>query len=742
LLDIDLRAEWKASLEKRRGPLAGSVTVCDEDRSGHDHDGAGYKGSEWSKMLQACLVAWAATDKPEYASSAIKYFTALIDDVEKIGDGKGGDTAISNDSGYPIRNLAPYTAIAYDWLHDQPGMTPQLRARARQRWAAWLAWFKDKGYHPRDPGSNYHAGYLISATLVAVAQGGEAAEERGPELWKYVADELWGKDMAAALSSGGVLDGGDWNEGWQYGPLSVAEYALAARVGKANGLPISGVTPWLSSVLRRHVYALTPTDRLWAGGDLEDEHPYMSPQVLVLAAIAIGDAAPDDKKWAKGELSRLKLTDKDWLLYDALATVGDPPARIPREAWPTWYQAQATGTLFTRTGWDDHAIWFIAACAQTDGLDHRSPNAGNFVLSRGDADLIVDPSPYGSLSSLTGNAPTVVSKHLPANYIPSQGAWSRDIAWVWATQTRGGVVAARCDYADAYRFQDRKSDIPEAVRDFVLLPSSDGHDASLVVLDRATTADADGKMYLRFRVPGELAVDPSGTATATIKDARLTISGAAGAIAGKTALKDCFQAGTKRGNCDAARFPVTDYRVELAGPAPHAVHVIDATATGTSARHARLSGDGWAGLHLEGPRDAVIVWPLKPGAPLTYRAPRARPGAPITHVVLDGPATDGKATVTAKPAGDACAVTVAAGGASAIRATPVIVTLDDACTVTADPEAPSGVSAEGKPAPIRGKSNSRRGGCCGAQAAPGSPIAMSAVMVGLLRRRRRGRAAP
>jgi MYXO-CTERM domain-containing protein len=735
LLDAKLGAAWKAALKDGRGPLVGAVALCDEDRSRRDHDGALYMGAEWAKMLQACLVAWAATDKPEYGTSALKYFTALIDDLDKIGDGKGGDTAVARDSGYPIRNLGPYTAIAYDWLHDFPGMTPELRARARRRWAAWLTWFRDKGYHPRDPGSNYQAGYLISATLVAIAQGGEAAEESGPALWKFVADELWGKDMAAALSTGGVLDGGDWNEGWQYGPFSVAEYALAARIGKAYGLATNGITPWLDSVLRRHVYALTPGDRLWAGGDYDDDHAYMSPQVLVLDAISLGDASPDDKRWAKGELSRLSLTDKDALLYDALAVLGDPPALVPREAWPTWYQAAATGTLFTRTSWDARAIWFVAACAQTSGLDHRGPNAGNFVLSRGAADLIVDPSPYGSLSTLTGNAPTVRSGHKLANYVPSQLAWSEDIAWVWATKTTGGIVAARCDYSDAYRFQDRKSDVPVALRDFVLVPSADGHDASLVIVDRATTGAVDHKMYLRFRVPAELAIDQAGTGTATIKDARVTISGAHAPSLGRTKLKDCFQEGTKRGNCDAARFPVTDYRVEIPGPEPRALHVIDATGATGGATHSALSGDGWTGVRVQGTRDAAVVWPNEPGGALAVRAPKGQPGKRATLVVLDAPASDGKATVSAKPDGDACAVTIAAGGT--IPAKPVIVTLDAACAVAADPEQPNGVSAESKPVAPRRTPSPRRGGCCGAQNAPGSPLAMSLVVLVVLWRRRR-----
>jgi hypothetical protein len=729
LLDARLRAAWK-EVADAGGPVTGAIALCDDDGN-RDHEHSQYMGSEWSKMLQACLVAWAATDKPAYARSSLKYFTALIDDLEVVGDGKGGDKAANRDDGYAIRSLGPYTAIAYDWLHNAPGMTAQLRARARQRWAAWLAWFREHGYHARDPGSNYQAGYLLAATAIAVAQGGEAAEERGPELWKFVADELWDRDMAGALAAGGVLDGGDWTEGWQYGPLAVAEYALAARIARAHGLRVDGIAAWLAGVLRRHVYGLNPGDRMWAGGDFDDEHAYTAPSAMTLSAVALGDASPDDRRWAKGELARLKLTNKDAILYGALATIGDPPVPVPRTSWPTWYLAAGTATLYTRTGWDEHAIWFVAACAPTIGLDHRGPSAGNFVLSRGTADLVVDPSPYGSLSTLTGNAPTVLSKHLPVNYVPSQGAWGERVAWRWATKTRGGVVAARCDYADTYRFQDRKTDIPEALRDFVLLPGGDARDASLVIVDRATTGDADRKMYLRFRVPAELAIDEAGTGTATIKDARLTIRGAHAPAIGRTQLKDCFKDGTPRGKCDAARFPVTDYRVEIAGPAPRAVHVIAATDAGGNAASKPLSGDGWTGVHIQSPRAAVVVWPTS-DRKLAYRAPR---GKAVTHVVLDAPALAGKASLAARPDGDACAVTVTPGGA--LSATPVIVTLDDACTVTADPEEPSGVSAERKPAPVPGRSRVRRGGCCGAQSTPGSPLAMSLVVLTLLLRRRR-----
>ena len=591
LLDAKLKADWKASID--RGPVKGSIALCQSARETKEHDRAVYQGAEWSKVLQACLVAWAATDQADHAKTAIRFFTALIDDLDTIGDGKGGDNAARRDDGYSIRNLGPFTALAYDWLHGQPGMTPALRQRARERWKAWLDWYREHGYRARVPGTNYQAGYLVSATMISIAQGGEAAEERGPELWKFVTDELWGKDMAAALASGGILDGGDWPEGWQYGPLAVGSYALAMRIARRAGITVEGVEAWLSSMMRRHVYAMNPSERVYPGGDTEDEQAHLAPHVLTLAAISLGDTTPDDKKWAKGELSRLKIADKNYLLYSALATVGDKPELAPRETWPTWYVAPATGTLYARTRWDDKAIWFVTECQHTLDIDHRHPNAGNFVLSRGKDDVIVDPTPYGSQSTLTSNAPTVASGHLPPNYIPSQAFWSEQTGYQWATQTRSGVIATRCDYTDQYKFQHRKTDIPHASRDLVVLPSADGTDASIVVIDRAITGSGSRNMYLRFRVPSGIALDGE-TGTSTVGGSKLQIAAplrtSGKAFVGLAKEKDCFK-GQPRGNCDAARFPVTDYRVELAGPDPLAVHVLSATASG-SATATKLAGDG------------------------------------------------------------------------------------------------------------------------------------------------------
>ena len=88
--------------------------------------------------------------------------------------------------------------------------------------------------------------------------GGEGGDDSA-RLWRHVADDLWGKDMTRALAPGGVLDGGDWGEGWQYGPLSVAEYALAARAIEAHGVDVPGIDRWLEALLVRFVHGLSPS---------------------------------------------------------------------------------------------------------------------------------------------------------------------------------------------------------------------------------------------------------------------------------------------------------------------------------------------------------------------------------------------------------------------------------------------------------------------------------------------------
>ena len=94
----------------------------------------------------SCALAYQATGNGTYATKALLFVNALLDDYHAIGDGLGGADVVTHDTGYFMRVYAPYTALAYDWLHDAPGMTEALRAKMRSRFASWLGWYDAQGY--------------------------------------------------------------------------------------------------------------------------------------------------------------------------------------------------------------------------------------------------------------------------------------------------------------------------------------------------------------------------------------------------------------------------------------------------------------------------------------------------------------------------------------------------------------------------------------------------------------------
>ncbi|MEZ4366425.1 MAG: hypothetical protein R2939_09075 [Kofleriaceae bacterium] len=768
-LTPELRGRWQALAKAGDNPVAASVRWCADVRARPaEFAREGYQALDWAKHLQACLVAWAATGDDAHARTAMVYFTAMLDDLTVVGDGQGGDEAARRDSGFAIRSMGPYTALAYDWLHDHPAMNEDLRATARRRFHAWTGWYLTDGYRARSAGTNYQAGYLVAATVMAIAEGGEGGAP-GDALWRHVVDTLWGQDMAPALAPGGLLEGGDWGEGWQYGPLSVAEYALAARALAEQGVPVPGMATFLTGVFTRHVHALAPGGGVFVGGDTEDERANIAPSVNTLAAVALGDAPPIVRGWALGELTRLGLVGAgarlpEFPLLAALA-VGraEPPVAPPRESWPTWYLAPGTGNLYARATWADDSVWTVMQCTSTLDIDHFHADAGNVVVSRGADDLLVDPSPYGTLSTLTSNAPTVASAHLPAEYIPGQAYWSQHTRWDWAHQSRRGVVTGRCDYADQYRFQHRPSDVPAALRDLVLVPWAGGADATLVVVDRAVSGAASRPLYTRFRMPGTVALDGdvarAKVGASRIEVQRLASSSGQLAQAASTA-KDCWTPPRPRGDCNAARLPVGEARLTVDGPRMSAVQVVDVAAAGAvGATSTSVSGPGWSGAWLE--RDggaAMIVWGAEPpwqaptsATTLTYTAP-ARAGA--VHVVLDAPGAAERVAVTSRRVGDACEVTLTVGGAVAAR--PAHLLLDEACAVEVDPilvgagaivADPGALGAGSAIAPdvVHGTvgrpaaaGRSPRSGCCGAQASPAQSVGgMLLVSLVVLRRRRR-----
>lgn len=688
----------------RGSAVARAVADCREiagapGRFGRD----GYMGLDWARSLQTCLVAWRATGEDRHAETALIYFKALLDDRTTVGDGKGGDKSASRDSGYAIRALGPYTALAYDWLHDHPGMDEALRARARQRFKAWTSWYVKEGYRASHPGNNYHAGYVAAATLMAIAQGGEAGPD-GARLWEKVVDQIFGEQLLPAARDG-VLAGGDWGEGWQYAPLSVAEYALAARAVAAQGVDVAPMGQWLEDLFLRHVYAMTPTgERTLVVGDTQSHVPHIHVNRLTLEAVLVGPAPPQAQRWARAEIERIgdfESDDLKYVLYTALAEANPAPAEpFPRDRMGTAYFASGTSILYARSGWDKGAIWFAAFCSPTIDVDHLPPNAGNFVLSRGRDHAIVDPSPYGSLSSLTSNAPSVEAPGQPDGYVPSQTFWSVDTGFRWKFGLPGGALLARCDYADQYRFREVASPIKLALRDFILLPYRDesgAESATLLVLDRARTRDPAHGLHLRFRTPVELDQIGNGGA-AKLKDSQVSILRLAGS-GGDTQVArqeggDCFNDQKyTRGNCDAARFDIGEVRLVVPGTEADATFEIDvAPITSATPKATALPATGGRAWLVERGGARWVVAEAAGADSLTYRAPLQ--GA--THVVLPAKA-EGAATLAVDVLAtmDDCRISIGGDSGRKLPGNPLVFATGAECAVQEVPRTPVPGDVEG-----------------------------------------------
>lgn len=696
-LDNATREGIRAQAGVAGGPVARASARCAAAQNDpSDYAAGGWQGFEFVTTLSACLTSWVATNGANDLATAIKYWKVLLDDYQEVGDGLGGDDVVTHDTGYAMRTFAPYSALAYDWLHDAPGVTEELRAHSRARFHAWSTFYSTKGYLRDMPGANYQAGYAFAATLMAIAEAGEAGEA-GAAHWANVRDVIWARDLAPSFAAGGVLEGGDWPEGWQYGSLSVLEYSLAARAMQESGAPVANAAAWASSLPLRFAHGLTPgTRQAFVGGDSDAETPHRRPDNGALLAAMVGPASEQAKAWARELNAELKLKNEN-PLFDALAlAAGGAVEELPPEA-PTHYLAHGTGNWYLRGAWSQDTTWAVFQCARRLVDDHQYRNAGNWVMTRGSDDLVVDPSPYGSLSTLTGNAPAVDSASLPPGYSPSQGLWGEKSGLVWTRQSGSGVAVARCDYADQFQRSDVPSDVSRALRDFVMVPTATG--AAVVLIDRASTAAADRSLHLRVRSPsaltlaGEMARGKHGSSSLSIR--KVYSSSGTPEVRSLPQVSECPPSSR---TCDVSKLPSgSEYRIAVAGPSAVAIHVLDALPADVEAPAGELlSGPGYRGVLLErGTTRVAVISGDESSAPMTYRV-RATGGA--VHVVLDAPhGPDGTSDVTAERDANDCKVKIVphTAGASGIPSSPLVLRVRDDCSVSDD-----GTQAALQPDPV------------------------------------------
>jgi hypothetical protein len=731
------------------------VQRCQEtiDNPEYYMERGGADGDNWPGAAVACAFAWQVTQQQEYLDSAIQYWNIALNDDQTIGDGLGcvvgadaetATTTVRHDTGYPIRWYGPYMALVYDWLHDAPGVDAALLEHSRYCFKAWIDYYTEEGYLHDVAGSNYGAGYVAAKTLIAVAEAGEDGAT-SDAYWTGAIDDVFGallvgEGLAGSIdpvgSPAGVLVGGDWIEGWQYGPLSVLEYAFSARALIENGVPLPEMETWAGEIVLNQIYALTPArDGVYSHGDLESDVIHPAPSGRVLRAVYGGTRNEEALGYARFLADSLDLGGGNHPL-EAIAEVlgaAATPVDFNAQERPLFRLTRGTRTVYARSSWETDAFWAVFSSAPHLVPDHDHVDAGNFVLSRGADHLIVDAAGYGSRSTLPSNAPTVKADTVQGEYKPSQTAWS-EAELLWARGSESGVVAARGDYAKAFNFADTASDIPYALRDWVFLPEGE-----VVILDRVRSNNETETTLLNFHTPTELTAD-GAVASATVGSSTVAIhtvalSSGTPSVHAVEVNEDCYD-----GSCVGGRFATHAYSVEIAGPNALGIHVLDALASDeTPADVASINDPGYdpdgdnagvlgAAVFRSSKQNYVVASSAQDGAAgdtLSYSVPGTNAAR---HVVFDAPEdAAGKSDVTATAVADRCAISITAG--STFTGQPLMFQVSsaaDGCAVTEDlqvapTDAPAGSSTVEPPA-IGGASN---GGSTGSNGGAGPTAAGS-----------------
>ena len=684
----------------------------------------------------ACAFAYVATQNSQYLAQALMYWKASLSDDQKIGDGLGcvagvstnwqtwaqagnGGAAppviltITHDTGYPIRWYGPDIALTYDWLYSAPGASA-LVSQTQVCLTNWLDYYTAYGYHATEAGANYNAGYVVAKALGAVAIGTDGGADG--HLFTQVLDDDFAKTLVGTGLAGtsavgtpaGVMLGGDWGEGWEYGPLSVAEYAASASALESAGASLPPMDTWAGSLFLRDVYATTPpgTFVYCGNGDCDITTPNNTPNPNELDAVLLGPSSDMSASWALSakQTGSMTATGDGAFIYNALAevrsvTAADYTKQTP--APPLWYLARGTREVYARTAWDDpSAYWGVFISSPQLNSDHQHFTASSFVFSRGGDDLVVDPSPYGGPSSWQANAVTADSSVVTGDYAPSQTPWSTaDLPW--ARGTSDATVAARSDFANAFIFDGTASDIPYAHREWTMLPEGE-----VVVIDRVHTSAASRSMYVTLHTNtggGGLAASSGvyvGKAGAGSQVAihPVFLSGGTPTVTQPTTGDCTASCSYPCAQCDNVRFAVDEYQVKVPGTWAVAVHVIDglgaseALATVDSMNDATIDpgkqngGVLGASVLRSAKQTYVVASSAVDGASpatMTYGVPG---GGDARHVVFDAPeASDGSSAVTAAAQSGRCVVSITAGSGGGFTGQPLMFSVGAAsggCTVT------------------------------------------------------------
>jgi len=223
-----------------------------------------YQGLDWQRYMLNYALAYQVTGNTSYAQEAIIYLRALTYDAGGgygsgvVGNGQGGASSITHDSGYGARSYGMSLPVGRDWLDGAPGLTSSLIADINTRMDQWITWVftSPDAFSPHDPTDNYYAGFFSMVYTAAIGLSGDPGYKPS---WLSRAENMWNNEVLPLIN--GLFDGGEWQEGWNYGQWAVREYLLYP-VALTSGSNLNNhwkETNWHEDLVKSQLHILYPS---------------------------------------------------------------------------------------------------------------------------------------------------------------------------------------------------------------------------------------------------------------------------------------------------------------------------------------------------------------------------------------------------------------------------------------------------------------------------------------------------
>jgi hypothetical protein len=298
-----------------------------------------------------------------------------------------GQRSFGRDTGYDIRFGLRNLMLAYDWMYDQ--FTPAERALIVKIATNWIDWYHNApGYAESWPVENYYAGYLqgIALTGVATADDNAAADRILALLRTKLTNEV------PVMNS--RLAGGDWAEGWNYGPYSVTELTLVNLLLRDLGEDWSIDFDWMQSLPFSLMFQVAPdySETRSYGGYSGDYAHKTSPSALTVLSTngALGFFAHSIYLSMNANPNNDFADVPGDTFYEMIFdTAGTPPPI----AFFLSYLNSGTGRFFSKSSLTDPNAYFVSTENTSYSYDHYGYANGDVRLYHGDVCLVC-PSAY------------------------------------------------------------------------------------------------------------------------------------------------------------------------------------------------------------------------------------------------------------------------------------------------------------------------------------------------------------